>query len=132
MAIHGNTVLIYRGSTLLGGTKVNRVKTDVDLEEVSSATQATWKEYKTMRKGWSFTVNYLVLTGSVLGQSSTGIRDVLQVGNSFSLIFKNRGNSTTDSTGVSGTGILKTCDIQAAVNGLVTGTFTFTGTGSLT
>lgn len=128
MGVLGNTILIYRGSTIIGGVKGNEVKSDVDLQEVSSASQGTWKEYKTMRKGWSITVNYLMLSNAVLGNGS-GLRDVLEVGNSFTLHFKSRGAS--DSTGLSGTAILKTCDIKAVRGNLVTGTFQFVGSGAL-
>ena len=110
---------------------MNEVKADVDLEEVSSATQSSHKEYKTMRKSWQFTVNYLVLSTSVLGVSGgNGIKDILQVGNSFTLRFK--GRSASDSTGVGGTAILKSCTMSAPVNGVVRGVFTFVGNGALT
>lgn len=128
MGVLGNTILIYKGSTIICGVKANEVKSEAELQEVSSSSQSTWKEYKTMRKGWSITVNYLMLSSAVLGNGS-GLKDVLEVGNSFTLHFKSRGAS--DSTGLSGTAILKTCDIKATRGNLVTGAFQFVGTGAL-
>ena len=128
MGILGNTILIYRGSVLIGGVKANEVKSEAELQEVSSSSQSTWKEYKSRRKGWSINVNYLMLSNAVLGNGG-GLKDVLQVGTSFSLHFKSRGSA--DSAGLSGTAILKTCDIKAARGNLVTGAFQFVGTGAL-
>lgn len=130
MATHGNTVIIYRSGNIIGGTTVNEVKSDVDLQEISSSSQSSFKEYKPMRKGWQFTVNYLMLSTSALGVSGgNGIKDILQVGTTYSLYFKTRGASNTN--GVGGNAILKTCVINAAVNGLVKGVFTFVGNGTL-
>ena len=131
MAQNGNTILVYYDSTLIGGVKSNSIEVDGDLEEISSPGDGEWKHYRPGRKGGSITVGYLVLANSALGISGgSGIKDVLQVNNLFTLKFKGRGES--GDAGVSGSFWLKTCSIQATRGNLVTGTFKFVLNGALT
>lgn len=123
MAINGNNVLIYRNGTAIAGTITNEIQTGADLIEISSPTSGQWKEYIAGRKSWSVNVSYLIL-------ANNGVRDLLNVGNSYTL--KIRGRNATDATGVVGTGILKSCKITATKGNLVQGSFTFQGTSSLT
>lgn len=123
MAINGNNVLIYRNGTAIAGTITNEIQTGADLIEISSPTSGQWKEYIAGRKSWSVNVSYLIL-------ANNGVRDLLNVGSSYTL--KIRGRNATDATGVVGTGILKSCKITATKGNLVQGSFTFQGTSSLT
>ena len=123
MAINGNNVLIYRNGTAIAGTITNEIQTGADLIEISSPTSGQWKEYIAGRKSWSVNVSYLIL-------ADNGVRDLLNVGSSYTL--KIRGRNATDATGVVGTGILKSCKITATKGNLVQGSFTFQGTSSLT
>lgn len=123
MAINGNNVLIYRNGTAIAGTISNEIQTGAELIEISSPTSGQWKEYITGRKSWSVNVSYLIL-------ANNGVRDLLNVGTSYTL--KIRGRNATDDTGVVGTGILKSCKITATRGNLVQGSFTFQGTSSLT
>lgn len=136
MAINGNTILVYNGSTLIGGMKSNDVQTDADLMEISSpgsntTGEAAWKYFIAGRKEGSIQVGYLVLSNSALGiYGGNGIRDLLQVGNSFTLKFKAR--NATDGSGVQGVFILKTCKINSVRGNLVSGSFMFKLNGPLT
>lgn len=131
MATNGNVILVYNGTSLIGGMKSNDVQTDCDLDEKSSPSQGQWKEYLAGRRSGSIQVGYLVLSTSALGVSGgNGVRDLLQVGNTFTLKFKERG--TADSNGVKGSFILKTCKITAQRGNLVAGSFNFVLTGALT
>lgn len=123
MAINGNNVLIYRNGTAIAGTITNEIQTGADLIEISSPTSGQWKEYIAGRKSWSVNVSYLIL-------ANNGVRDLLNVGSSYTL--KIRGRNATDASGVVGTGILKSCKITATKGNLVQGSFTFQGTSSLT
>ena len=123
MAINGNNILIYRDGTAIAGTVSNEIQSGVELIEISSPTAGEWKQYITGRKSWSVNVSYLIL-------ANTGVRDLLNVGTSYTL--KIRGRNATDATGVVGTGILKSCKITATKGNLVQGSFTFQGTSSLT
>lgn len=123
MAINGNNVLIYRNGTAIAGTITNEIQTGADLIEISSPTSGQWKEYIAGRKSWSINVSYLVL-------AYNGVRDLLNVGTTYTLKF--RGRNSSDATGVVGTGILKSCKITATKGNLVQGSFTFQGTSSLT
>lgn len=129
-ATNGNNILVYKSSTLIAGMKSNDIQVDADLIEISSPATGDWKQYITGRKSCSLTVGYLVMADSALGVSgSNGVRDLLQVGNSFTLHFKSRG--ATDANGVSGTFILKTAKITAQRGALVQGSFQFVLTGAL-
>ena len=119
MALNGRNVLITMNGTVIAGTKSNEAQAEAELIERASATQGTWREYLTGRKGWDMTVNYLVL-------SASGVRDLLKVGNTYTLVFKER-----NSTGVSGSATLKACRITATTGTLVQGTFQFVGNGQL-
>ena len=132
MAQNGNTILVYKGSTLIAGMKSNDVQVSADLIEISSPTTGAWRQYVTGRKEATITVGYLVTAAtSALGVSGgNGVRDLLQVGNSFTLKFKLR--NAADSNGVSGTFILKTVKITSQRGALVQGSFQFVLSGSLT
>ena len=131
MAQNGNTILVYKGSTLIAGMKSNDVQVSADLIEISSPDTGVWRQYITGRKEATITTGYLVTAAtSALGVSGgNGVRDLLQAGNSFTLKFKQRNYS--DSNGVSGTFILKTVKITAQRGALVQGSFQFVLTGSL-
>ena len=131
MAQNGNILLVYNNDTLIGGVKSNGIKVSGDLEDVSAPGDGEWKHYKPGRKGGSITIGYLVLADSALGVSGgSGIKDVLQVNELFTLKFKGR-NSGGD-PGVVGSFYLQECDIQATRGNLVTGTFRFILNGALT
>lgn len=131
MATNGNTILVYKNSTIIAGMKSNDVQTNVDLIEIASSDTSVWKQYITGRKEATITVGYLVVADtSALGVSGgNGVRDLLQVGNSFTLKFKKR--SAADSAGVSGTFILKTAKVTSQRGALVQGSFQFVLSGSL-
>lgn len=122
MALLGNNILIYRSGTAIAGTISNEIQSEADLIEISSPTSGQWKEYIKGRKSWSINVSYLVL-------AYNGVRELLNVGTTYTLKF--RGRNQSDSTGVTGTAILKTCKITATKGNLVQGSFQFVGTGAL-
>lgn len=123
MAIKGNNILIYSNGTAIAGTVSNEIQSGAELIEISSPTSGQWKEYIASRKSWSINVSYLLL-------ADDGVRDLLNVGTSYTLKF--RGRNSADNTGVTGTAILKSCKITATKGNLVQGSFTFQGTSSLT
>jgi hypothetical protein len=130
MAKNGNNIIVYSGGTAIAGTRSSEVQSGSELIEVSSPTQGTWRQYIAGRKEWSVTVGFLVLSDSALAISNkTGIQDLLQVGNTFTIKIKER--TAADSDGVTGTVILKTCKITMTRGNLVQGSFQFTGNGEL-
>lgn len=122
MALLGNNILIYRSGTAIAGTTSNEIQSESDLIEISSPTSGQWKEYIEGRKSWSINVSYLVL-------AYNGVRELLNVGTTYTLKF--RGRNSSDSTGVQGTAILKSCKITATKGNLCQGSFQFVGTGAL-
>ena len=130
MAVYtGNNVLVLAEGTAIASTKSNEIQTDCDVIEISDATDGVWKHYITGRKSWSINVSFLVGSTSVIGTAQPGLRDMLCVGNTYTLKFVKRG---TTGEGVTGTAILKTCKITASRGNLCTGSFQFVGSGSLT
>ena len=119
MAANGNTLLIYKGNTLIAGTKSNEIKTLCDLMETS--TSSIWREYISGRKSWSVTVGYLV-TSTISAASN-----LLTVGNSYTISIRTR----TGTSVASGTAICSECTIRATKGSLMQGTFTFRGSGPL-
>lgn len=129
MAKNGNNILVYAGSTLIGCTKTNEIQTGCETIETSSQYNGVWRSFISGRKEWSITVAYLVVDSSALAISGgNGVKDLLQVGNSFTLSIKRRGQSSAD---LSGSAILKSVKITATRGNLVQGSFQFVGNGSL-
>ena len=123
MALNGNNIIIYLNGTAIAGATTSDSQSTIDLMEITSPlSTGTWKQFITKRKSWSVTVNYLVL-------QYTGVQDLLKVGTSYTL--KIRGRSSSDSTGVSGTAVLKTCRITSQRGNLVQGSFQFQGNSAL-
>ena len=127
MAINGNNIFILAGKgsatpTLIAGTRSNEIETDCDMIEISNPSSGDWKQYMAGRKAWTVQTSFLVTT-------VTNIRELLSVGSSYTLIFRDRNN--TSGASVTGTAILKNCKISAIRGNLVTGSFAFQGTGAL-
>ena len=119
MAINGRYIMIYRGGSLIAGTRSNDVETECDIKEISSPQSSVWRSYKSGRKGWRVTVNYLV-------PNVGNLQDLLAVGNSYTLQFRDKNGN-----GVSGTAICTNCKITATIGNLVQGSFQFIGNGVL-
>lgn len=130
MAIVGNNILILRGQKAIAGTKAHEIQCGADTIEIASATQQDWEEHISGRKNWSLNVNYLVLAAAGTSDSSAesfGLGDLLTVGNSYTIVIKDRSNTKS----ISGTAILTNCKQTYNVGNLVAGTFQFKGTGAL-
>lgn len=128
--MNGNEILVYYGANAIAMSKSCEIQTSAELREVASLSSNRFREYIVGRKEWSVTVSNLVTASSAIGNSSTGIRDVLSVGTTFSLKIKKRGDG--DVAGLSGSAILKTVKIDAIRGDLVKGSFQFVGTSALT
>ena len=130
MAQNGNNILVFSGGVAIASTKTDEIQSGVELREISSPSQGKWKQYITGLQDWSVSVGYLVLSDSALHiANKSGVQDLLQVGNTFTL--KIRVRNDNDATGVTGSAILKTCKITATNGNLVQGVFQFTGNGAL-
>jgi len=121
-AINGNNIFVTLGGTIIAGTRSNEIQTDCDMIEISNPNSGDWRQYMAGRKDWSVQTSFLVT-------NVTNIRQLLNIGTSYNLVFRDR-NSTSGAS-VSGTAILKTCKISSVRGNLVTGSFAFQGTGAL-
>ena len=122
MAINGNNIIITKGGTAIAATKSHEIQSECELIEISGPSQGSWREYLAGRKNWSVNVNYLLLENN-----RNNVRDVLQVGNSVTLVIKDRTNSYS----VTGTAICTQCKQTYTRGNLAVGSFTFKGTGAL-
>lgn len=122
MAINGNNIFVLLNNVIIAGTKTNEIQSDCEMIEISNPSSGEWKQFMAGRKNW------VIQTGFLL-QAVTNIRQLLNIGTSYTIIVKDR-NSTSGAS-VTGTAILKTCKITATIGNLVQGSFVFQGTGAL-
>lgn len=122
--MNGNNIIIgtMSGSTFtpIAATKSNEMQTDCETIEISSPSVGDWRTYMAGRKSWSVQVSFLVTAAS-------NIRQLLNVGTSYTIVMRDRNNTSS----VSGSAIMTTCKISATRGNLVTGSFVFKGTGAL-
>ena len=109
--------------TAIAGTKSDELHVDSDTIPVASATDQDWEHAIAGRKKWGLNVGWLVL-------ANADVRKVLLAGSTVTIKIKGRG--AADSSGVTGSAILKTCKISAVRGNLATGSFAFVGNGPLT
>lgn len=112
--------LVYWGGVAIAGGRSDEIQTECDMIQVSSATVGDWEANVAGRKSWSVSVGWLVANTAKIGE-------LLKVGNTYTLVFGDR-----QMDGVTGTAVLKSCQITANVGGLVQGNFRFVGSGALT
>lgn len=130
MAKNGNDIIIMAGGVAIAGTKSDQIQTSAETIETSSPSHGAWRTSITKRKEWKVSVGYLVLSSSALHEASTtGIQDLLKVGNTYTLAIKSR--ESGGDLGVTGDAILKKAEIRAQRGKLVTGSFDFEGNGEL-
>ena len=118
--MNGNNILIFLNGTAIAGTKSNEVETDCETIEISSPSVADWRTYMAGRKSWTVQTSFLVTAAG-------NIRQLLNVGTTYTLVFRDRDNTSS----VTGAAILTTCKITATRGSLVQGSFAFQGTGTL-
>ena len=129
MAKNGNIfiVLAYNGSSYvpLACCKSNEIELRCGTIEVASPTQGSFREFIADRKEWTFTTSYLVSTNNT--DYYARLADILQVGNTVPIVWRNRQTSEE----LRGNAIITTCKMTATRGSLAVGSFTFQGTGAL-
>lgn len=123
MAILGNNIIVYMGGTAIAGTRSDEIQTECETIPIASATNSDWVHKIAGRKSWSLNVGFLVLADS-------DVRKLLLTGSTVTL--KIKGRNATDSNGVTGSAIIRTCKITAVESNLASGSFSFEGSGPLT
>lgn len=127
--MNGNLIIVKLNGRAIAGTTSNDITVKCGTEEVASPTQGRFREYIAGRSDWTVKASYLVRTASVIDQGGFNIRDMLKVGNTYTLTF---GERFVPTDGVEGQAILTECRITATKGNLVQGSFSFKGTGTLT
>lgn len=120
----GKEIIVYWNNTAIASTKSNDIKVSVDLIPISTPLTADWKEYIADDKGWTVRTSFLVA-------SASDIASLLLVGSTFTLTVGSTGQTASVKQGLAGTAILTDCQITATNENLLTGSFTFKGTGPL-
>lgn len=121
--MNGNKIIIRDSAgTLIAATKSNEWQTEAETIEVSSPTHGAWRAYIAGRKEWSVTTSFLVT-------AVNDIKKCLNIGESYTLNFCE--NTTNYPVKLTGSAILKTCNITATEGNLCTGLFQFVGNGEL-
>ena len=125
--MNGNYIVIGTVSgqtfTPLAAVKSQDIQNGADTIEKASSSQQNWKEFIAGRKEWGINVNYLVLENA-----NTNVRDVLKVGDTYTLRIKDRDGNYS----VTGSAICTQCKQTYSNGNLCAGSFAFNGTGALT
>lgn len=124
MLLHGNDIFIsIDGSTTAYAlTRSNEIQSEADKTEVSSPATEDWKEYLPGRKGWSFTVAWLLASGQ-------DVLNLLKVGTTVTVKIMSRWDSTT--VLLEGQAICTMCKGTFTRGNLAQGSFQFVGNGEL-
>lgn len=120
MAVNGNNILIYLNGSVVAGTRSDEVQTDCGLIEISNPSNGAWQTFLAGRKSWSLNIAWLVTQLS-------DINRLLLVGSTVTVRILGRG----ESTGLTGSAIVKTCKMTAIRGNLANGTLVLQGSGSL-
>lgn len=125
--MNGNYIVIGTVSgqtfTPLAAVKSQDIQNGADTIEKASSSQQDWKEFIAGRKEWGINVNYLVLENA-----NTNVRDVLKVGDTYTLRIKDRDGNYS----ITGNAIYTQCKQTYSNGNLCAGSFAFKGTGALT
>ena len=121
----GNVIYISSGTatTPIASTKSDTIDTLCEKIERASSTQQDWREFLAGRKEWSMSVDWLVT-------AVEDIQKLLFVGNTYTLNVVHR-NGNTKTTLLTGSALCTRCEVKSQNNGLVTGSFSFSGSGPL-
>ena len=123
--VHGNNIFISLDeySAPFACTKSNDIDTGCKAIEVSSPNTGDWEENIAGRKSWGFSVSWLV-------GSSTDIKNLLMVGNTYNITVISRGSSANSSV-LTGSALCTAAKVTLTKGSIANGTFTFKGTGPL-
>ena len=122
MAVLGNNIIVFMNGQAIAGTKSDEIQVESETIEVASETDQDWVHRIAGRKSWSLNVGWLLL-------ANQDVRKVLLADSVVTIKIKGRGES--DSSGVTGSAILKMVKITATRGNLAQGSFAFVGNGPL-
>lgn len=128
MAVNGNDILVLAWNEqqqdweAVAHARTSEIQVDGEVIEISSPAQGQWREFLAGRKEWALTLGYLVFANS-------DVQRLIDVGSTVTLLIKGRG--AADSTGLTGTAIIKTAKQTYTRGNLVAGSFAFQGSGPL-
>lgn len=117
--IHGKDIKIFNsaGTALIAAAKSCAIHKSGDVLEKASASSPTEREFEPGRTAWSIDLAYLVTTGTD-GMLLVGTKYLVKVAVSNSVVLQ-------------GYAICTTCDIQATMGNLASGSIKMQGTGAL-
>lgn len=119
--VTGRTIVIYQGESQIAAIRSNSIGNEADMLEKASPSSGKYREFESGRIAWTVQVGKLISLVS-------NIKDVLQVGQSYTLAVKDQSGTSL----LTGTAICKSARIDANIENLCTGSFVFQGSGPLT
>lgn len=126
MKIKGNDLIVSADGQALSASKSCTLEVSVSVDEVAGPEQGEYKEYIPDIKAWTVTTSHLVESALA---SDTKIKDMVnRVGKTYTLTFSVRGRSADK---VSGKAICTKFKVTATRGNLLSGSFTWQGTGKL-
>ena len=122
--IKGNDLIISKAEgSAIAASKTCEINMNCELKEISSPSSGAFKSFIAGRKEWSVSLQYMVPA-----EGTTVMNRILSVGKTYTLTCKVRGSETDT---LSGTAICTECKITASRGNMLTGNFSFKGTGPL-
>lgn len=126
MKIVGNDLIVYADGKPLSASKSCTLEISVSTNEVAGPEQGEYKEYIPDLKSWTVTTSHLVESNLA---SDTKMKDMIKrVGNMYTLTFSVRGRASDK---VSGKAICTKFKVTATRGNLLSGSFTWQGSGEL-
>lgn len=128
-ALAGYTVLVSIGTTVIGGQTNATVNRDMDTIDITSKSDSTdmFRQYLASWKTWSVDMDAFVILGD---QSLTDLEDAYLNGTVVSVSVAL--GTATGAPKYTGSALVTTMSIEAAMDDATTFTITLTGVGALT
>lgn len=123
--LNGNDIFISRdeNGAPIASTRSNEIISECEIIEKSSPTIGRWRKYISGRKGWSFTTNWLVTSGS-------NVTKLLNVGTRYFITVYSRATPSNISV-LTGYAICTKATITSTCGSIAKGTFSFIGCRNL-
>ena len=121
----GNDVLVYVNGSAIAATRTDEIHTECGIIPIASPDTGDWDASLPGRKSWSINKGWLVVSTDY---SADDLERLLLVGTIVTIRILGRGKTY----GLTGSAIVRTCDVRGSRGTLASGSFAFQGTGALT
>ena len=119
--MNGNNIIIILDNNQIVGTKADKFQIGVETKNISSPMMGEWKRHKAKRRDWSFSTDFLVMSGEDVSARAVMVNQVVTVN-----IYV-RGASQA----IVGKAICTRAEMQFQEGALAHGAWQFKGTGEI-